>query len=264
MARQGVIFTDTDSAVREHPDLLRAVLRHDHPPGRQQVRRPELGRLVGRIVRLRAAGREGRVPLAGLLPHQRRQHGPVRADADYRRRRRPGALRRGLHRPDVLDRKPPLGRGRGDRQARLAGPLHHDPELGQQHLQPGDQAGDGLRRLAGRVGRRQPGQPADDEIPVHLPDGAGRPRRGPFGGVRLGRPAPGRRRQGRPLRPAHLQPHHLEVDLEERRPDELSRAGADVQGGEAVEIQRRLRRPDPRPHAAAATPIPTSRSKSRT
>ena len=34
-----------------------------------------------------------------------------------------------------------------------------------------------------------------------------------------------------PLRPAHLQPHHLEVDLEKRRPHQLSRAGADVQGG---------------------------------
>ena len=189
------------------------VFRHDHPAGRQQVRRPELGRLVRRVVRLRAAGREGRIPLAGLFPHQRRQHGPVRADADHRRRGCPGALRRGLHGPDVLDRKPPLGRGRGDRQTRLAGPLHDDPELGQQHLQPGHQAGDGLRRLAGRVGRRQPGQPADDEVPLDLPDGAGRPRRGPLGGLRLGRPAPGRRRQGRPLRPAHVQPHHLEVDL---------------------------------------------------
>ena len=27
-------------------------------------------------------------------------------------------------------------------------PVHDDPELGQQHLQPGHQAGDGLRRLA--------------------------------------------------------------------------------------------------------------------
>ena len=78
------------------------VLRHDHPAGRQQVRRAQFGGLVGRVVRLRAAGREGRVPLAGLLPHQRGEHGPVRADADYRRRGRPGPLRRRLHRPDVL------------------------------------------------------------------------------------------------------------------------------------------------------------------
>ncbi len=101
MSRQGVIFTDTDSAVREHPDLLREYFGTIIPPERQQVRRAELGGLVGRIVHLRAAGGEDRVPLAGLLPHQRRQHGPVRADADHRRRGRPGALRRGLHGPDV-------------------------------------------------------------------------------------------------------------------------------------------------------------------
>ena len=73
-----------------------------------------------------------------------------------------------------------------------------------------------------------------------------RPRRGPLGGLRLGRPAPGRRRQGGPLRPAHLQPHHLEVDLQERRPGQLPRPGAVHARGQAVEVERRLRRPDPR------------------
>ncbi len=68
------------------------VLRHDHSAHRQQVRRAELGRLVGRVVHLRAAGREDRVPLAGLFPHQRGQHGPVRADADHRRRRAPRCI----------------------------------------------------------------------------------------------------------------------------------------------------------------------------
>ena len=60
--KQGVIFTDTDYG---RPRASRAgarVFRHDHPADRQQVRRAEFGRLVGRIVRLRAAGREDRVP----------------------------------------------------------------------------------------------------------------------------------------------------------------------------------------------------------
>ena len=38
----------------------------------------------------------------GLLPHQRGEHGPVRAHADHRRRGRVRALRRGLHRADLL------------------------------------------------------------------------------------------------------------------------------------------------------------------
>ena len=79
------------------------VLRDDHPAERQQVCGAELGRLVGRLVHLRAAGREGRDAAPGLLPHQRGEHGPVRANADHRRRGRLRALRRGLHRAGLLD-----------------------------------------------------------------------------------------------------------------------------------------------------------------
>ena len=57
LADQGVVFLDMDSGLREHPDLVRAVLRHDHPLQRQQVRRAQLGGLVGRLLHLRAAGR---------------------------------------------------------------------------------------------------------------------------------------------------------------------------------------------------------------
>ena len=93
------------------------VLRHDHSAGRQQVRGAELGRVVGRLVHLRAEGREDRVPAAGLFPHQCGADGPVRADADHRRRRRRSALRRRLHGADVHEREPALGGGRDRRQA---------------------------------------------------------------------------------------------------------------------------------------------------
>ena len=78
-----------------------AVLRDDHPAERQQVRGAELRRLVGRLVHLRAAGRQDRDAAPGLLPHQRGEHGPVRAHADPRRRGRVRALRRGLYRADL-------------------------------------------------------------------------------------------------------------------------------------------------------------------
>ena len=94
-----------------------AVLRDDHPAERQQVRRAQLGRLVGRLVHLRAAGRPGRAAAPGLLPDQRREHGPVRAHADHRRRGRLRALRRGLHGADLLVRLAALGGGRDHRQA---------------------------------------------------------------------------------------------------------------------------------------------------
>ena len=48
LQKKGVIFVDTDTAVREHPDLVQRVLRHDHPDPGQQVRRAEHGGLERR------------------------------------------------------------------------------------------------------------------------------------------------------------------------------------------------------------------------
>ena len=64
-----------------------AVLRDRDPAQRQQARGAELGGVVGRLVRVRARGRPRRDAAPGLLPDQHREHGPVRADADHRRRR---------------------------------------------------------------------------------------------------------------------------------------------------------------------------------
>ena len=105
------------------------VLRDDHPAQRQQARGAEHRGVVGRLVRLRAAGRARRDAAAGLLPHQHREHGPVRADADHRRRGLLRALRRGLHRADLLVGLAALRRRRADRQARRAHPLHDRAEL---------------------------------------------------------------------------------------------------------------------------------------
>ena len=147
------------------------VLRDDHPAERQQVRGAEQRGLVGRLVHLRADGRQDRAAAPGLLPDQRREHGPVRAHDDPRRRGRLRALRRGLHRADLLERLAALGGGRDRRQEGRPLPLHDDPELVEQRLQPRHQA---RRRLRGRddgVGRREPRLEADDEVPGDLADG---------------------------------------------------------------------------------------------
>ena len=98
---QGVVFMDMDTALREHEDLVARVHRHAHPAERQQARGAQQRRVVGRLVRLRPAGRPRRDAAAGLLPHQHGEHGPVRADDHHRRRGLLRALRRGLHRADV-------------------------------------------------------------------------------------------------------------------------------------------------------------------
>ena len=126
------------------------VLRDDHPAQRQQARRAQQRRLVGRLVRLRAAGRARRDAAAGLLPHQHRVDGPVRADADHRRRGLLRALRRGLHGADLQLVLAALRGRRADRQARRADPLHDRAELVDQRLQPRHQA----------RGRRRPTRPS--------------------------------------------------------------------------------------------------------
>ena len=126
---QGVLFMDMDTALKEHEDLVQRVHRHADPAQRQQARLAELRGLVGRLVRLRAAGRPRRDAAAGLLPHQHGEHGPVRADDHHRRRGLLRALRRGLHGADVLERQPPLRRRRAVRQAGRAHPLHDRAEL---------------------------------------------------------------------------------------------------------------------------------------
>ena len=209
---------------------LQAVLRDDHPAERQQVRGAEQRRLVGRLVHLRAEGREDRAAAPGLLPHQRGEHGPVRAHADPRRRGRVRALRRGLHRADLLDR---LAAQRGRRDRRQEGrplPLHDDPELVEQRLQPRHEArGRGGERDHG-MGRRQPRLEADDEVPGDLADRQGRARRGAVDRVRRQGPASGRGRQVRPHRAEHDERDHVEVDLEERRPRRLPRAARGREG----------------------------------
>ena len=141
------------------------VLRFGHPGGRQQVLRAQLGGLVRRVVHLRAAGRARRHPAAGLLPDQHREHGPVRAHADHRRRGRVRALRRGLHGADLLVGLAALGGRRDHREEGRPLPLHHDPELVEQRLQPGHQAGQGRGGRHHGVGGRQPRLQGHHEVP---------------------------------------------------------------------------------------------------
>ena len=163
--RKGVIFLDMDSGLREHEELVKQYFCDDHPAERQQVRRAQLGRLVGRFVHLRAAGSLDRDAPSGLLPHQRGEHGPVRAHADHRRRGRVRALRRGLHRADLLLRLAAFGGRRDRRQEGRPLPLHDDPELVEQRLQPRHEARRRVRERDDGVGRRKPRLEGHDEVP---------------------------------------------------------------------------------------------------
>ena len=238
LAKQGVLFLDMDSGSARARGRRPQLLRHDHPLQRQQVRRAELGRLVGRLVHLRPQGRQGRAAAAGLLPDQRREHGPVRADADHRRRGRLRALRRGLHRADLLERLAALGRGRDPRREGRPLPLHDHPELVEQRLQPGHQAGGRRGRRHDGMGRRQPRLADHHEVPGRHPERRGRPRRGALDRLRRQAPAPGRGRQDHARGAQHHLGDHLEVDLQGRRPLQLPRPAAGQQAARSARSRR--------------------------
>ena len=70
LEKLGVIFLGTDQALREHEDIFKEYFGTIVPPGDNRYAALEQRRLVRRVVHLRAQGREGRHPAAGLLPHQ--------------------------------------------------------------------------------------------------------------------------------------------------------------------------------------------------
>ena len=82
-ASKGVIFDSIEDGLKNHPELFPGAFRDRHPHCRQQVRGAQLGGLVGRLVRLRAEGRNARDAATGVLPGQPGAHGTVRAHADY-------------------------------------------------------------------------------------------------------------------------------------------------------------------------------------
>ena len=92
------------------------------------------------------------------------------------------------------------------------------------------------------VDRRQHRLQGDDEVPGGLPDGRARQRRDALRRVRRRGPAPGRRRQDGALRAEHLLHHRLQVGGQGGRPDVLPRPGQRAGGRRALQVQRQVRR----------------------
>ena len=254
LEKQGVIFLDMDTGAARARGPGARVLGHRDPAQRQQARRAQLGRLVGRLVRVRPAGSARRDAAAGLLPHQHREHGPVRAHADHRRRGLVRALHRGLHR--AARTRPTRCTRRSSRSSAKPGSRvryttiqnwsHNVYNLVTKRAVAHEQATmewiDG--NLGSKLTMKYPsiylmGEGAHGEILSIA-----------FAGQR---PAPGRRRQGGPRRAQHDLDDHLQVDLQGRRPRQLPRPARD-----------RARRTRSRSRRSSATRCCSTRSRART
>ena len=159
LEKQGVIFCGTDDG---GPEVPRAVSRSTSARSsrRTTTSSPRSTARCGAAARFiyMPEGVQVEMPLAGLLPHQRREHGPVRAHADHRRRRAPTSTtsRAAPRRPTRSDSLHSavveiiVKKGARCRYTTIQ-------NWSQERLQPGDQARRGLPGRDHGVGRRQPG-----------------------------------------------------------------------------------------------------------
>ena len=87
----GVLFCDMDTALREYPEIVQKYFGTIIPPNDNKFAAST--QQCGRAARSSTfPGRPRRSAVAGVLPHQRREHGPVRAHPDHRGRRRLTAI----------------------------------------------------------------------------------------------------------------------------------------------------------------------------
>ena len=77
LTEKGVIFTDTDTAVREHPELLREYFGKIIPTEDNKFAALNSAVWVRRIVYLRSTRRENRFSTAGLFSNQCGEYGSV-------------------------------------------------------------------------------------------------------------------------------------------------------------------------------------------
>ncbi len=97
LSKLGVVFMGTDQALKEYPDIFRKYFGTIVPPEDNKFSALNAAVWSGGSFVYVPEGRRGAAAAAGLLPDQRREHRPVRAHADRRRRGRQGPLHRGLH-----------------------------------------------------------------------------------------------------------------------------------------------------------------------
>ena len=177
LERQGVIFCDMDTALQEYPELVKQYFGTIIPAERQQVLRAQLRR-CGRAASFIYVppGVEVEMPLQAYFRINAENMGQFERTLIIADEGSKVHYIEGCSAPGVHHRLAALRRGRDRREAVGPGHLHDHPELVEQRLQPGHQAGPGRGRGPHGVDRRQHRQPAHHEVPGRLHGRARRPR----------------------------------------------------------------------------------------
>ena len=242
LEKQGIVFMDMDSGLREHEDLVREYFATIIPPNDNKLAALNSAVWSGGSFVYVPPGVHVEMPLQAYFRINTENMGQFERTLIIADEGSYVHYVEGCTAPGVDDRLAALRRRRADRQAGRADPLHDRAELVAERLQPRHQARDRRDRRDGRVGRLQPRLQAHDEVPERLPDGRARPRRGALDRLRGQRPAPGRRRQDRPRGAEHDVEHLRQVDLQGRRALLLPRPARGRQGRARLALEGGLRR----------------------
>ncbi len=242
LEKQGVIFLDTDTALKEHPELFQEYFGTVIPVGDNKFASLNTSVWSGGSFIYVPKGVHVEIPLQAYFRINTENMGQfertliiVDEDAYVH-------YVEGCTAPIYTSRLAALGR-RGDRREEGRPlPLHDHPELVEQRLQPGHEA---CRLPRGRhdgVDRRQHRLEGDDEIPGRLHGRRARQGRGALGRDGGRGPAPGRGRQDGARRAAHVQLDHLEVGGAWRWPHVLPRSRAGARRLAPLEVHGEVRR----------------------
>ena len=140
LEKQGVLFSDCDTGLREHEELFRKYFGTVIPPNDNKFAALNSAVWSGGSFVYVPKGVKVDIPLQAYFRINSDNMGQFERNSDHRRRGIVGPLHRGLHGAELLERFAAQRRGRADRAQGREDPLHHDPELVGQRLQPGHQA----------------------------------------------------------------------------------------------------------------------------
>jgi len=192
LTAQGVLFLDMDSGLREHEEIVKQYFGTIIPSNDNKFAALNTAVWSGGSFIYVPPGVRIELPLQAYFRINAENMGQFERTMIIVDEGAYVHYVEGLHRADLLKRLAALGcrRDRGQKGRSL--PVHDDPELVEQRLQPRHQARRGLRARDDGMGRWKPRLEAHDEVSGRLAARRARPRRGAIDRLRRAGPASGR------------------------------------------------------------------------